>query len=143
MAKHQGMFGQDPVGSGYAGASQSTNWNDTSYGNASYMAPASYAPSQYGMHYAGPSSYGNEPATAAKKIFVGSLPDNISEGDLKAEFGKYGQILDVFVNSKAVETGRQWAFITFATTDQAQSAKVSADRQLVFPGSEKAPRSPS
>jgi len=138
VAKHQGMFGQDPISAEYAAATQSTNWDDAAYGNASYMAPASYAPSQYGMHYAGSSSCGQKSSANVKKIFVGSLPDNISEVDLKAEFGKYGQILDVFVNSKAVEAGRQWAFITFATTDQAQSAKVSTDRQLVFPGSEKA-----
>jgi len=130
VAKHQGMFGQDPVHNGY---------EDSHYGNSSYMGPPAYAsPPQYGMHYGGSSSYGNEAPAAAKKIFVGSLPDNITEGDLKAEFGKYGQILDVFVNQKAVEAGRQWAFITFANSDQAQNAKVSADRQLVFPGAEKA-----
>lgn len=146
VAKHQGMFGQDPVGAGYAGAGgdawagapQSAGWDDASYGGASYMAPAAYSQSQYGMHYGGSSSYGNDSSASAKKIFVGSLPDSITEGDLKAEFGKYGQILDIFVNAKTVEAGRQWAFITFATADQASSAKVSTDRQLVFPGSEKA-----
>jgi len=138
VAKNQGMFGQDPLGSGYAGASQSTNWNDASYGNASYMAPTSYGQSQYEMHYAGSSSCRHDSSANAKKIFVGSLPDNILEGDLKVEFGKYGQIVEIYVNTKPVEAGRQWAFITFATADQAQSAKVSADRQLVFPGSEMA-----
>lgn len=139
LAKHQGMFGQDPY-TPHGGGQQSAAWDDSSYNSASYMPPAAYPPPQYGRSYAGGSSnsYGGESSTTGKKIFVGSLPDGITDGDLSAEFSKYGQILDIFLNTKPVEAGRQWAFITFAAADQAQNAKVSADRQLVFPGAEKA-----
>lgn len=111
VAKNQGMFGQEPA----------------------YAPPAStpaYAPS-----YA--PGYGHAPQEAPKKVFVGSLPEGISETELRAEFSRYGQIADLFVNNKPVESGRQWAFITFQTSDQAQNAKVSADRMLVFSGSER------
>lgn len=75
---------------------------------------------------------------APKKIFVGSLPAHITESQLQMEFGKYGQITDLHVNNKQCESGRNWAFITFNSPDQAQLAKVSADRLLIFPGAEKA-----
>jgi len=68
------------------------------------------------------------------KIFVGSLPDDISETLLRAEFSKYGQIMDVFLKT-GCESNKQWAFIIFATNSQAQHAKDATDRRLTFPGS--------
>merc|ERR1712224_939613 len=54
-----------------------------------------------------------------RKIFVGTLPDGIDEGTLRSEFSRYGQIVDIFVKMNA-EPGRQWAFITFSTDQEAQ-----------------------
>jgi|EP00927_Polykrikos_kofoidii_P079341 RNA recognition motif-containing protein len=71
-----------------------------------------------------------------KKIFVGSLPDNIMEEQLRSEFSKYGSVTDVFVKP-GCEPGRQWAFVSFLTAAEAQHAKVSTDRILMFPGSVK------
>jgi len=76
--------------------------------------------------------------SAPKKIFVGSLPLTITDAELRAEFSRYGAVVDVHVNNKPCEPGRNWAFVTFATPEQAQMAKVSADRVIVFPGSDKA-----
>lgn len=42
---------------------------------------------------------------------------------LQAEFSKYGQVVDVHINYKACEQGRNWAFVTFATNEQANYAK--------------------
>mmetsp|Transcript_18075 Transcript_18075/g.46922 ORF Transcript_18075/g.46922 Transcript_18075/m.46922 type:complete len:384 (-) Transcript_18075:21-1172(-) len=67
------------------------------------------------------------------KIFVGSLPDSINETVLRAEFSKYGQILDVFLKT-GCESHKQWAFIVFATNSQAQAAKDATDRILVVQG---------
>jgi len=67
------------------------------------------------------------------KIFVGSLPDDITETVLRAEFSKYGQITDVFLKT-GCEANKQWAFILFATNAQAQQAKDCTDRRLMFPG---------
>lgn len=76
--------------------------------------------------------------TAPRKVFIGSLPNTISDMELRAEFSKYGQILDVHINNKPCEVGRQWAFVCFASSDQAQFAKDSTDRLIAFPGSDKA-----
>mmetsp|Transcript_103127 Transcript_103127/g.298345 ORF Transcript_103127/g.298345 Transcript_103127/m.298345 type:complete len:383 (-) Transcript_103127:168-1316(-) len=67
------------------------------------------------------------------KIFVGSLPDDINETLLRAEFSKYGQIMDVYLKT-GCEPNKQWAFVIFATNAQAQHAKDATDRRLTFPG---------
>jgi len=120
VAKNQGMYGQEPIGKG------------------GYQAP-SYDPG-YSQSWGGKGGYGtpSHEQPGQKKIFVGSLPEAITETELRAEFSRYGQIDDLFINTKPVEPGRQWAFITFNTPEQAGNAKVSADRVLTFPGADKA-----
>eukprot|EP00931_Biecheleriopsis_adriatica_P088821 TRINITY_DN63054_c0_g1_i1.p1 TRINITY_DN63054_c0_g1~~TRINITY_DN63054_c0_g1_i1.p1 ORF type:complete len:533 (+),score=107.32 TRINITY_DN63054_c0_g1_i1:41-1639(+) len=73
-------------------------------------------------------------AQAPKKIFVGSLPDGIEEPPLRSEFSKYGQVEDVYIK-QGCESGRQWAFVSFATPEQAASATESTNGVLMFPGS--------
>merc|ERR1719265_1585853 len=75
-------------------------------------------------------------APVPKKIFVGSLPLGIDDAMLRFEFSKYGQITDIHINSKPCEPGRNWAFVTYASSDQAQYAKDCTDRLLTMPGSE-------
>mmetsp|Transcript_58866 Transcript_58866/g.172278 ORF Transcript_58866/g.172278 Transcript_58866/m.172278 type:complete len:456 (-) Transcript_58866:128-1495(-) len=112
LARHQGMFGQDPLVS--AAPSYQSAPQDGSYSEAG-MSDSQLAP---------------------KKIFVGSLPDSVTDPVLREEFGKYGQILDVFMKTTC-EPGRQWAFITFANSEQAQFARNSCNKVLTFPGSER------
>lgn len=52
------------------------------------------------------------------KIFVGSLPDDITETALRAEFSRYGQIVDVYLKT-GCEPNKQWAFVLFGTNAQA------------------------
>lgn len=94
--------------------------------------------------------FGQDPVTAAapaaaaplgvgsgpRKIFVGSLPDNISEAILRSEFDRFGQVIDIFLKT-GCEPGRQWAFVTYASPEQANLAKESTDRILVLPGSDR------
>lgn len=108
LARNQGMFGQDPL-------HQTGDLQAAGY-DAAYQDPAAQGP---------------------RKIFVGSLPDHISEGMLRAEFAKYGEIVDIFIKT-GCEAGRQWAFVTFATADQANYAKDSTDRTLMFAGADRA-----
>jgi len=147
LARHQGMFGQDPIddvsgqrsmaamaggGGGLphavaplVGAQVPGPGPRTVYPSACpYYAPAAAAAA--GAASSGP-----------RKIFVGSLPDFVSDGLLRAEFSKYGQIVDVFIKP-GCDPGRQWAFLTFATSEQAQHAKDATDRALVMPGAEHA-----
>lgn len=122
LARNQGMFGQGST----AGMSQyPTN-------SVTPMAPAS--------GFVGGGNYGAAPPVAASapcKVFVGSLPDGCSDMLLRTELSKYGQIVDVFVKPNC-EPGRQWAFVTFGSTEQAQFCKDSCDRILVMPGSDRA-----
>mmetsp|Transcript_64632 Transcript_64632/g.172415 ORF Transcript_64632/g.172415 Transcript_64632/m.172415 type:complete len:523 (-) Transcript_64632:145-1713(-) len=108
LARHQGMFGQDPM-MGVAGAPA------IAYSPAAPVASISQAP---------------------RKIFVGSLPDNISDATLRSEFSKFGGITDVYVKT-GCEPNRQWAFVSFESPEQAQYAKENCDRILVFPGSDR------
>jgi hypothetical protein len=75
-------------------------------------------------------------AGGPKKIFVGSLPDGVSETVLREEFSKYGQITDVHLKT-GQDKGKNWAFMTFNTTEEANLAKNSTDRVLTFPGGDK------
>lgn len=108
--------------------------NQGMYGQAN-EAPA---PSAYGhlVPSTSMSSPTPAPADGPKKIFVGSLPDDITEDLLRAEFSKYGNVVDVFIKT-GCERGRQWAFLTFTTHSEAQLAKVSTDRILFMPGASK------
>lgn len=111
MARHQGMFGKDSIEEAPAPVPQ-------------YVAAVHHAPVVH------------TPIEGPRKVFVGSLPDTITDAALRAEFSKYGQIVDLFLKTTC-EPGRQWAFITFATSEQAQYAKDSTDRVLMFPGGDR------
>lgn len=56
-------------------------------------------------------------AQLSRKIFVGRLPDNITETDLKTHFSEFGTLTDVFIPKPF----RNFAFVTFGTSDMAQS----------------------
>mmetsp|Transcript_123760 Transcript_123760/g.385384 ORF Transcript_123760/g.385384 Transcript_123760/m.385384 type:complete len:577 (+) Transcript_123760:97-1827(+) len=113
LAKNQGMFGQDPLNGG----------------QSRVVLPPQGAP------------YVVQPPPAAatagpRKIFVGSLPDGITDPALRAEFGKYGTVTDLFMKNNC-ESGRHWAFVTFASSEEAIYAKESCDRILQFPGADR------
>mmetsp|Transcript_135389 Transcript_135389/g.337787 ORF Transcript_135389/g.337787 Transcript_135389/m.337787 type:complete len:305 (+) Transcript_135389:2-916(+) len=74
--------------------------------------------------------------SSTSKIFVGSMPGNVTERDLRAEFSRYGHILDAFAKPDC-EPGRQWGFVLFAKPEEASIAKECSDRLLSFPGSDR------
>jgi len=164
LARHQGMFGQEPLTSppaqpqGAATAAADAAQAHAAAIQAAYAGQAYYAAGGYtaaaGAVYAGQyaaaaqaAAYAAAPVAAVaaagpadsvapKKIFVGSLPDNISDSVLRGEFQKFGQIVDVFLKT-GCEPGRQWAFVTYATHEQAQNAKATCDRKLILPGADR------
>jgi len=112
LAKNQGLYGQSSI--------DSSSQSQSSFGSAgSYGAPQ-----------------GMESMDGPSKIFVGSLPTGCNEHMIRAEYSKFGQVTDVFIKPNC-EQGRQWAFVTFVSQQQAQNAKNATDRVLRFPGSEK------
>lgn len=56
-------------------------------------------------------------AQLSRKIFVGRLPDSITTDDLRNHFSEYGTLTDVFIPKPF----RNFAFVTFGTSDMAQS----------------------
>jgi len=121
LARNQGKFGQE---------SMNAKQNYDGYG----AAPPAYG-AAYGQHMMAapmPAQTQEKP----KKIFVGSLPDNITESTLRSEFSNYGVVTDVFLKT-GCEPGRQWAFITYETAEQANHAKSNTDRKLVVPGGDR------
>jgi len=120
LAKNQGMFGQDPI-------------------VPRPVDPMAAAQAAQAAAYGGMMGMPGMPASSSqqRKIFVGSLPDSITEDVLRAEFTKYGVITDFYLKT-GCEPGRQWAFITYQSAEQANFAKSSADRTLVLPGAERA-----
>ncbi|CAE7235169.1 Celf1 [Symbiodinium pilosum] len=73
----------------------------------------------------------------ARKIFVGSLPNQVTEELLRAEFDRFGDIDEIFIK-EGCPLGKQWAFVTFASPDAASAAKEATDRLLKLPGAERA-----
>ncbi len=61
--------------------------------------------------------------TMNSKLYVGNLSFNTSEAGLRAAFGVYGNLTDVFLPTDR-ETGRPrgFAFVTFETAEQSQLA---------------------
>lgn len=112
IARNQGMFGQDPI--------SPKPVDPLAAAFASVAAPALVA----------------QPSANPRKLFIGSLPDNITEAVLRDEFSKYGTIVDSFLKT-GCDAGRQWAFVTFQTDEQANAAKAGADRVLIFPGADR------
>mmetsp|Transcript_1908 Transcript_1908/g.6092 ORF Transcript_1908/g.6092 Transcript_1908/m.6092 type:complete len:565 (+) Transcript_1908:110-1804(+) len=123
IARHQGMFGKDAIDTTYGGSKAPIQY--TAGGNYS-TSGAPHFPTPAPSLIEGP-----------RKIFVGSLPDGIDDQVLRAEFSKYGQIVDLFVKHDTSERNRHWAFVTFATADQAAFAKESTDRVLLLPNADR------
>mmetsp|Transcript_2097 Transcript_2097/g.5126 ORF Transcript_2097/g.5126 Transcript_2097/m.5126 type:complete len:564 (-) Transcript_2097:387-2078(-) len=127
LARNQGLFGQEPLNESSVGGTAAADL--VALGGYGYQQDpmAAYA-SGGGASLAAPVCQG------PRKIFVGSLPDGVNDATLQAEFSKYGQVVDIFMKL-GNESGRHWAFVTFATPEQARLAKESCDRVLTFPGS--------
>lgn len=57
---------------------------------------------------------GNESGLITKKVFVGGLPDDITEGDLRQTFQDFGDIADiVIIPDKQQLSGRCFGFVQF------------------------------
>lgn len=119
MARNQGLFGQG------------SNAPEPVVPMRAAVVPRSIA-----MHAVAPVASGAG-AAAGSKLLVGSLPDGVHEDEVRAGFEGYGRIVDIFVKPDCT-ADKQWAFVTFATPDEAAAAKAATDRVLYLPGSSRA-----
>ncbi|UKK00914.1 RNA-binding protein [Theileria orientalis] len=69
------------------------------------------------------------------KLFVGSVPTNVTEEQLKSELSKYGQLVSLFYMPDQTKQNNGWAFVTFETNENASDAIDALNGKVVFDGS--------
>ncbi len=68
---------------------------------------------------------------ATRTLFVGNLPGNIRESELRRTFEKYGRVEDVDIKHPHEPSGAAYAFVMYQNMDQSQLAKYNLSDQLV------------
>ncbi|CAA9990210.1 RNA-binding protein, putative [Plasmodium knowlesi strain H] len=76
-------------------------------------------------------------AANSTKIFIGSIPKDVTEEELKTEASKYGVITQVYYVPATVQNPRGWAFITYKERSEAYKAIEALDYKSIFPNSQR------
>lgn len=72
------------------------------------------------------------------KLFVGQVPKNFEESDLKPYFEKYGPLSNIKVcRDRDSKTHKGCAFVTFANLDNAENAMHEMHDRIALPGAKK------
>lgn len=71
------------------------------------------------MPFGSKGGYGGDPFGAHSNVFVGNLPDGMSQASLEQQFSPFGTIQSCFV---ATKSGRTYGFVKFADVNAAQRA---------------------
>lgn len=77
-------------------------------------------------------------AATTTKIFVGSIPGGVTEDQVRAEANQHGRVTELYYLPDQTQQNRGWAFITYATREEAIRAINAMDTKLVFPGGDRA-----
>jgi len=63
-----------------------------------------------------------------KRLFVGNLPYNMSEGDLETAFGEHGQVVSaVVIRDRDTGRSRGFGFVEMETEEEAEAAMGALD----------------
>ncbi|XP_953570.1 uncharacterized protein TA09685 [Theileria annulata] len=73
-----------------------------------------------------------ESTSVNAKLFVGSIPTNVSEEELKEELSKYGQLVSLFYMPDQMKQNNGWAFVTFESNQSASNAIDALNGKIVF-----------
>ncbi|EAN34439.1 RNA recognition motif family protein [Theileria parva strain Muguga] len=73
-------------------------------------------------------------STVNAKLFVGSIPSNTSEEELKEELSKYGQLVSLFYMPDQMKQNNGWAFVTFESNQSASNAIDALNGKIIFQG---------
>ncbi|XP_066554392.1 putative RNA-binding protein 15B [Amia ocellicauda] len=68
---------------------------------------------------------------ATRNLFIGNLDHNVSEGELRRGFDKYGIIEEVVIKRPARGQGGAYAFLKFQNLDMAHRAKVAMSGRVI------------
>lgn len=69
------------------------------------------------------------------KLFVGNLPQNITQEELRARLEPFGQLVDVHImNKPSNRSGSVCAFVKYDSMESCQKAVAALDKQLQFDG---------
>uniref|UniRef100_W5N7C4 Putative RNA-binding protein 15B n=1 Tax=Lepisosteus oculatus TaxID=7918 RepID=W5N7C4_LEPOC len=68
---------------------------------------------------------------ATRNLFIGNLDHNVSEGELRRGFEKYGIIEEVVIKRPARGQGGAYAFLKFQNLDMAHRAKVAMSGRVI------------
>ncbi|CDI77071.1 hypothetical protein EAH_00021450 [Eimeria acervulina] len=75
-------------------------------------------------------------AASTCKVFVGKLPHTLTEDALRSKMQEYGHVASLFYMADQLQQQTGWAFVTFCSPAEAQSAVAGIDGQLTFEGFE-------
>ena len=64
------------------------------------------------------------------RIYVGGIPDEISEDDLREHFCKWGAVVDIYFPGKKGQKRVNYCFVTFDHWRAAQRACNESDRSI-------------
>lgn len=84
--------------------------------------------------YVAPAATGISGMGGPTKLFIGSIPAGTTKEALIAEFGKFGQVMDIFLKNDNAEPGRMWGFLTYDNSSAAAAAVTNLNERLVLPG---------
>ncbi|KAF8821374.1 clustered-asparagine-rich protein [Cardiosporidium cionae] len=75
-------------------------------------------------------------ATLDRKVWIGSIPSTVDETEFYDAMSQYGEVSELFYRRDTTGS-RGWAFVTFATNEEATSAIRAVDGRLKFLGSDR------
>ncbi|KAK6320834.1 putative RNA-binding protein 15B [Coregonus clupeaformis] len=70
-------------------------------------------------------------ARACRNLFIGNLDHNVTEGELRRGFDKYGIIEEVVIKRPARGQGGAYAFLKFQNLDMAHRAKIAMQGRVI------------
>ncbi|XP_041743187.1 putative RNA-binding protein 15B [Coregonus clupeaformis] len=70
-------------------------------------------------------------ARACRNLFIGNLDHNVTEGELRRGFDKYGVIEEVVIKRPARGQGGAYAFLKFQNLDMAHRAKIAMQGRVI------------
>eukprot|EP01105_Mastigella_eilhardi_P007629 TRINITY_DN1913_c0_g1_i2.p1 TRINITY_DN1913_c0_g1~~TRINITY_DN1913_c0_g1_i2.p1 ORF type:complete len:339 (+),score=67.40 TRINITY_DN1913_c0_g1_i2:2-1018(+) len=80
-------------------------------------------------------SYGSLGGNRAPKVFIGQVPRQYSEADLRPLFAPYGNILElVVIRNRATGESRGCAFLTFSDKSESDAAIAAVHNSRALPG---------